>query len=92
MMMHRKQVYAAIDGERDFQDRKWGTIVQHTHEVGGWLTLMRKQLTGAENAWASSNDDYQALFEIRQLLAGCCRLLRTAWSFLSEQGRSEVVA
>lgn len=67
--MPRKQVYEAIDSERDHQDRKWGTVQEHPHEVGGWLTLMRKLLTDAEAAWASSNGDQKALEEIRKVLA-----------------------
>lgn len=67
--MQRDQVYAAVDSERNYQDRKWGTVDQHPHEVGGWLTLMRKLLTDAEVAWASSDGDYMALQEIRKVLA-----------------------
>jgi hypothetical protein len=63
--MDRQTVYAAIDSERDFQDRKWGTIAKHPHEVGGWVILMRKLLNDAEQAWSSSAGDYQALNEIR---------------------------
>jgi hypothetical protein len=67
--MERTKVYDAIDSERNYQDRKWGTVDQHPHEVGGWLTLMRKLLTDAEAAWAGSNGDYTALQEIRKVLA-----------------------
>ncbi len=67
--MERAKVYESIDSERYFQDRKWGTVKQHPHEVGGWLTLMRKLLTDAETAWATSNGDYKALDELRKVLA-----------------------
>ena len=67
--MPRENVYEAIDSERYYQDRKWGTVEQHPHEVGGWLTLMRKLLTDAEAAWAGSNGDYKALDELRKVLA-----------------------
>jgi len=67
--MTREKVYAAIDSERAFQDRKWGTIEQHPHEVGGWLTLMRKLLADAERAWAENSSDTLALWEIRKVLA-----------------------
>lgn len=67
--MQREKVYKAIDSERQYQDRKWGTIQEHPHEVGGYLTLMRKLLTDAENAWASSSGDYGAMVEIRKVLA-----------------------
>src|SRR4051812_24507266 len=75
MPANRNEVFEAIIGERKFQDRKWGTIDQHPHEVGGWLTLMRKLLTDAEAAWSASNGDRGALDEVRKLLAvgvACC--------------------
>ena len=71
----RSTVYEAIDTERAFQDRKWGTIEQHPHEVGGWLTLMRKLLNDAEIAWSTNATDYTALEEIRKVIAvgvACC--------------------
>lgn len=67
--MERNKVYESIDSERYYQDRKWGTVEQHPHEVGGWLTLMRKLLTDAEAAWAGSDGDYKALLELRKVLA-----------------------
>ena len=73
--MERSKVYEVIDSERKFQDRKWGTIEQHPHEVGGWLTLMRTLLSDAEKVWATNNNDGPALDEIRKVLAvgvACC--------------------
>ncbi len=73
--MIRERIYNAIDSERDFQDRKWGTVHDHPHEVGGWLTIMRKLMADADAAWSSSNGDYQALEEIRKVIAtgvACC--------------------
>ena len=31
--MDRSKVFDAIDSERDYQDRKWGTPAEHPHEV-----------------------------------------------------------
>lgn len=73
--MTREQVYKAIGSERDFQDRKWGTIEKHPHEVGGWLTIMRKLLRDAEAEWSESAGDYGALQEIRKIISvgvACC--------------------
>jgi hypothetical protein len=67
--MTRGNVYDAIDSERDFQDRKWGTIEQHPHEVAGWLTLIRQHLRDSEEAWSGGSSDYVALQEIRKILA-----------------------
>lgn len=33
-------VLAAVKDERKWQDQKWGTIEEHPHEVGSWLTIM----------------------------------------------------
>lgn len=67
--MKRKDVYVVIDGERNYQDQKWGTIDQRPKQVGSWLTLMRAILTKAEMEWAHSNGDHFALEEIRKLAA-----------------------
>jgi hypothetical protein len=67
--MERSQVYLVVDGERDYQDRKWGTIDQRPKQVGSWLTLMRAILTEAEMEWAHTNGDHTALDEIRKLAA-----------------------
>lgn len=65
----RDRVYDSIDSERFYQDRKWGSVQDRPHEVGGWLLLMRKLLTDAEAAWATSNNDYKALNDLRKVLA-----------------------
>lgn len=89
--MQRKEVYAAIDSERDFQDRKWGTIEKHPHEVAAWVTLMRVKLADAETAWAGSPSDDLALEEIRKAVAlgiacleqhGC----KSRWKFTDARG------
>jgi len=67
--MERKQVYRIIDEERQYQDQKWGDIQLRPKQVGSYLTLMRHLLTKAENSWAGSSSDIQAMHEIRQLVA-----------------------
>ena len=67
--MSREDVYVAIDGERDYQDQKWGTIEQRQKQVGSWLTLIRHALMEAEREWASSRGDESALAEIRKVVA-----------------------
>ena len=67
--MTRDKVYAAVDTERDFQDRKWGTIEQHPHEVGAWIALMESLLAHARDAWAGNPDDREALKGIRKVVA-----------------------
>lgn len=62
-------VLAAVVGERSHQDRKWGSIHQHPHEVGGYLTIMRKLMADAEASWSSSRGDVGALDELRKVVA-----------------------
>lgn len=57
----KPEVLTAIHDERVFQNRKWGTIQDHPHEVGGYLTIMRKLLADADQAWSSNKGDYGAL-------------------------------
>ena len=63
------EVLSALHDERVFQNRKWGTVTEHPHEVGGYLTLMRKLLCDAEQAWSSQRGDVGALDEIRKVVA-----------------------
>lgn len=67
--MNRSNVFNAIDSERDYQDRKWGTPAEHPHEVGGYLTLMDVHLQRAKAAWACANNDNEALEALRKVLA-----------------------
>lgn len=62
-------VFAAVAEERKFQDQKWGTITEHPHDVGAWLTIMRSLLTDAERAYMSQRGDLGALDEIRKVVA-----------------------
>lgn len=59
----------AIIGERAHQDTKWGTVADRPKQVGSYLTLMRKLLRDAEDAWATSSDDILALDEMRKVVA-----------------------
>ena len=65
----REAVFGAITEERDHQDRKWGTVEDHPHEVGSWLTIMDQLLEDAKRAWMSRRGDHGALDEIRKVAA-----------------------
>ena len=65
----RQSVEKAIDSEREYQDRKWGTIAEHPHEVGAWLALMHCHLQRALQAWAGNSNERGALIELRKVLA-----------------------
>lgn len=60
---------AAVIGERSYQDAKWGTIKDRPKQVGSYLTLMRKLLRDAEDAWATSDNDQDALAAMRKAVA-----------------------
>lgn len=62
-------VYEAIESERDYQDRKWGGIGEHPHEVGAWILLMQSHLDRAREAWAGANNDREAMIALRKVLA-----------------------
>lgn len=88
-----RKVLSAVHDERVFQNRKWGTAEQHPHEVGGWLTIMRKLLSDAEQQWSSSKGDIGALEEIRKVVAvgiACMEqhgaIPRSPFSFVALQG------
>ncbi|QFY42945.1 hypothetical protein F6R98_10250 [Candidatus Methylospira mobilis] len=68
-MIDRKAIYSAINDERVYQNRKWGTIEQHPHEVGSWLLIMRQLLSDAERAYMSQSGDTGALDELRKVVA-----------------------
>ena len=65
----RKDVFFAIEQERDHQDKKLGTLDEHPHEVGSWITIMRQLLNDAERAYMSQRGDIGALEELRKVVA-----------------------
>lgn len=67
--MTRQEVFALVDQEREHQDNKWGTVRQHPHEVGGWLTIMRVYLQRAEAGWLGDLSDGESLAEVRKVAA-----------------------
>lgn len=67
--MTREEVYRVIDGERKYQDWKWGSIEDRPHEVGAWIALMENLLEDARRAWGCSRSDMPALDELRKLVA-----------------------
>ena len=60
---------SAVVGEREYQTKKWGSVYDRPHEVGGYLTLMRTHLAEAEAAWSNSRGDWDALNELRKVVA-----------------------
>lgn len=69
MTKDREHVIGVINAERDYQNMKWGTIKDHPHEVGSWLTIIRTLLTKAELEYTSKRGDQGALDELRKVAA-----------------------
>lgn len=65
----RQEVYRVIDGERDHQDKKWGSIEKHPHEVGSWILIMESLLDDARKGWQSAQGNTAALDEIRKVVS-----------------------
>jgi hypothetical protein len=58
-MTSRHEVYAAIDGERLYQDTRWNpetTPSNGIHPVGSWLTFIRSYLREAEDILSRNAD------------------------------------
>lgn len=51
---HRDDIYRVIDQERLYQDRRWGTIQEHPHEMKAWLAILHSQLLDAATAWSGT--------------------------------------
>lgn len=69
-MPTRVEVYEAIDGERDYQDRLGPDRTDgHRHTVGDYLVLLDHYVTKAGDAWVSSAGDASALDQIRKIAA-----------------------
>lgn len=69
MSATRAEVYSIIDGERAYQDHKWGTPPERQQPVGAYLTVLRVILTKAERAWVENPGDLEALEGMRKLAA-----------------------
>lgn len=65
MTSSRQEVFAAIDREREYQERKW----KRQHSLGAWLTVLRAELAEAEAVWVKCPEDGNVLCEILQVAA-----------------------
>ena len=65
----RSLIYEVINGERDFQDEKWGTPQEHPHSIYEWIGIMEQELKEAKEAFFSHPADRLMLDEVRQVVA-----------------------
>jgi hypothetical protein len=74
--MKRKDVYALIDGERDYQDSLGADRSREApHSVGAYLTLLRSYAAKADIAWTDNPGDTAALDVIRKIAAIAVRCM-----------------
>jgi len=65
----QKLIEFATRDEREYQDKKWGTVEERPHDVAGWLLIMEGELAEAKQAWIKGVGDKDALLEILQVIA-----------------------
>lgn len=61
-------VYEAIEKERRYQDKKWGTIEENPHSLERWLAIMQGELSEAIDAFYDETRE-DVLAEIIQVVA-----------------------
>ena len=61
----RKEVFTAIESERDYQDDKWG--LEDTHSLEEWVLYMEEYLSKARNALVEAEDEDEALENVRKV-------------------------
>lgn len=67
-MPSRADVYDAIDSERDYQDNLGAQRTAGVpHSVGAYLTMLRKYMSDADEAWTNTAGDAAALEVIRKI-------------------------
>lgn len=72
-MTTRAEVYAAIDGERDYQDALGTDRVERpngervTHTTAEYLTMLRSYMNKADAAWTDNPGDTEALKVVRKI-------------------------
>ena len=62
------QIRGGIVREREYQDRKWGTVKDHPHTVPEWIAIMQWELYEAREAWFKKTS-VDCLREILQVAA-----------------------
>ncbi len=67
-MTMRERIYAAVDRERAFQDKKWGDVYTHGHSLQDWLNIMMKEL-GEAAIELTQGDSLNARRELLQVVA-----------------------
>jgi hypothetical protein len=73
--MNRKEIYALIDQERNYQDEKWGGPDHDlNHTIGDWLLFIEKFLNRAKQNYIKG-DGTQTGKNVIQIASLCVALL-----------------
>jgi hypothetical protein len=71
--MNRKDVYAIIDSERDYQDSKWGgRNHDQIHEIEAWIMYMEHYIARAKAVLSTepyTTANIKAMDELRKAIA-----------------------
>lgn len=91
----RATVYAAIDGERAYQDRKWSEDTTQTggrHEPYVWLGIIRDYVREADTFWCRNPNPQADIFVMNALrkiaaLAVAAQEQNGVWTRITEGPR-----
>lgn len=69
--MKREDIYAVLNKERDYQDKRWGgNNHDETHNLGDWLIYMQHYMDRARIKYTTSmNTNKSTLDELRKVVA-----------------------
>ena len=66
--MDRQKVYEVIDGEREYQDKKWTPDKHGNHEVESFILYMEHYLMKAREAISTQNGVLGGLEQLRKVV------------------------
>jgi len=65
----REDIFQAILRERNYQDKKWGDVIEYPHTVFEWIGIMERELAEAKEAFFQRPAEEKMLEEILQVVA-----------------------
>lgn len=74
-MSRRNEIYAAIDGEREYQDDRFPTDEKSARTIPGELTLIEVYARRAQGDWVFDDDNHDTLCAIRKIAALAVRCM-----------------
>ena len=69
--MKQEDFFKIIEGERKYQDRKWGTVQEHPHELLGWAKIVELRWQRVNDALANVDHD-EAMMQMIKTAAVIC--------------------